>query len=678
LVVWHTLRSAGSDAPYEERVALYRAGIRLYLRLLALHLARQTGRIPYRNAGPNGPNDPSSVRASIASDLEQIDSMLSVEGTDLPGYPQSSRKHPPLLRCEGGARGGGAPLDRRVQDAVLNTPSLLEIVSDSALETIHTDNSPVTALSAVYQTFLAHAPSDGPRFSLERSSDLVKRQGSFYTRPVLARAVIEDALRPIRTRLSAHSPRVRLLDPAMGSGVFLLEAVQALVRTGVGTAAGVAEACIFGYDVDPVAVEVATLSLWIETGARRHILARNLRQRDVVREGLLEDLGRFDVVVGNPPWGATFTAADRKAIREGRGLSSTESFDSFKLFLELAADCSEGTIGMIVPRAFLNGAMHSETRDLLLRRFAPYEVRTLDAAEFPLAVAPACSVIFGPRPGPRQIVHHAADESNQAPCPRRQIPARFWTRDRFPLGDGALLEFVERLGRNHPALGQIAHLYRVRDAGINYNRASIARRILYDGEVPEHPGDLPRYRGRNFTRYGTVQQGGWLRHDARLQLQPGERLYLSPDTYDLPEKVVFRQTADRITATLDRSRMVMGRSVIAVVATDPATLFPLLACLNSRLFTCLYRALAGEEGRVLAQVKVNTISLLPLPAACLAGSTDRAWVQLGEIARVRLTEPGDCLQLDQEIDLAVCALFGLTAAEAAAVDVFSPRNFQEY
>ena len=164
----------------------------------------------------------------------------------------------------------------------------------------------------------------------------------------------------------------------------------------------------------------------------------------------------------------------------------------------------------------------------------------------------------------------------------------------------------------------------------------------------------------------------------RLRLEAGDRLYLSHDTYDLPEKIVFRQTADRIIATLDRSRMAMGRSVIAVVAIGTASLLPLLACLNSRLFTCLYRALAGEEGRVLPQVKVKTILLLPLPGACLEGSNNPAWVRLGESARRRLAEPSDCIELDEEIDRAVYALFGISAPEIAAIEATSGPNLQGY
>ena len=95
-VARHLLPADGTDAPYEERVALYRAGIRLYLRLIALHLARQTGRIP----SSDEPANDRTLQPSIAVGLTHIDSMLSQESTGLPGPPQGPH-HVPLYRAAG-------------------------------------------------------------------------------------------------------------------------------------------------------------------------------------------------------------------------------------------------------------------------------------------------------------------------------------------------------------------------------------------------------------------------------------------------------------------------------------------------------------------------------------------------------------------------------------------------
>jgi hypothetical protein len=130
----------------------------------------------------------------------------------------------------------------------------------------------------------------------------------------------------------------------------------------------------------------------------------------------------------------------------------------------------------------------------------------------------------------------------------------------------------------------------------------------------------------------------------------------------LPAKIVLRQTADRLVATVDYTRMVMGRSVIAVVVKDPAWLLPLLAWLNSAPVTGLYRTLAGEEGRVLPQVKVARLHALPIPAH---DQEEAAWKCLGALGQRLLAADGSDTTAEGEIDLLVTRMYGLTERDAA-------------
>jgi hypothetical protein len=197
-----------------------------------------------------------------------------------------------------------------------------------------------------------------------------------------------------------------------------------------------------------------------------------------------------------------------------------------------------------------------------------------------------------------------------------------------------------------------------------------------------------------------------LRHNARALLYAGETLSLGWPTYRLEEKIVLRQTADRPIATLDRSRMAMGRSVIAIAACGGGSLRGMLACLNSRLMTTLYRALSGEEGRILPQVKVGTILRLPLPAVSasplppgilasveeglaedvpgLLSATTRspmlAWAALDRLAERMLQTGGQDPGHDGLIDIIMENLYGVTEGEqtillpAAADDPRSTRR----
>jgi hypothetical protein len=129
----------------------------------------------------------------------------------------------------------------------------------------------------------------------------------------------------------------------------------------------------------------------------------------------------------------------------------------------------------------------------------------------------------------------------------------------------------------------------------------------------------------------------------------------------LPEKIVLRQTADRVIATIDRSGMVMGRSVIAITSARAELLLALLACLNSRLVLALYQALSGEAGRILPQVKVARLHALPIPRGLVENSEESR--QLACLAATMLAVEGRDPSLDRRLDREVSTLYGIEERE---------------
>jgi len=116
--------------------------------------------------------------------------------------------------------------------------------------------------------------------------------GSYYTPQHIVELMIEDSVGRLVADVEARADgdervdgllNLRVCDPAMGSGHFLVEAVsyiaRAIVRAG-GEAASVddtdlqaarrrvVERCVYGVDPNPLAVELAKLSLWLATVAR--------------------------------------------------------------------------------------------------------------------------------------------------------------------------------------------------------------------------------------------------------------------------------------------------------------------------------------------------------------------------------------------------------------------------
>lgn len=114
-----------------------------------------------------------------------------------------------------------------------------------------------------------------------------KTSGSYYTPQFIVEYIVEHTLGPLvkECKTAEQVLQLRVLDPAMGSGHFLVEATNFLARklSEPGVYQGedqddesdlallkrlVVERCIYGVDINALAVELAKLSLWLDTVAK--------------------------------------------------------------------------------------------------------------------------------------------------------------------------------------------------------------------------------------------------------------------------------------------------------------------------------------------------------------------------------------------------------------------------
>lgn len=147
-----------------------------------------------------------------------------------------------------------------------------------------------------------------------------KKTGSYYTPDPFVHQLIKTALDPIiekRLHSSSASPEetllaLRVIDPSCGSGHFLLAAARriadklAFVRSADGVVTpenyrlalrDVVQHCIYGVDLNPLAVELAKMALWLEgyaEGKPLSFLDHHLKVGNSL-------LGVFDL--NNPKWG---------------------------------------------------------------------------------------------------------------------------------------------------------------------------------------------------------------------------------------------------------------------------------------------------------------------------------------------------------------------------------------
>ena len=126
-------------------------------------------------------------------------------------------------------------------------------------------------------------------------TDERRRSGSHYTPRTLTEPIVSEALRPVLERLGPDARPdeildLKVLDPATGSGAFLVEACRQLSARLVEAWSMhggppelpadedellhaqrlVAQRCLYGVDRNPMAIDLARLSLWLVTLARDH------------------------------------------------------------------------------------------------------------------------------------------------------------------------------------------------------------------------------------------------------------------------------------------------------------------------------------------------------------------------------------------------------------------------
>ena len=144
----------------------------------------------------------------------------------------------------------------------------------------------VEQLGSVYERVLEYVPTRTETTIAMAPSGRRKRTGTFYTPRAMTEYLVRRTLAPL---VQGAAPErilsLRVLDPSMGSGAFLVAACRylasayeaALVEDGAVAAADispadragfrrtVAQRCLYGVDANPTAVQLSRLSLWLCT-----------------------------------------------------------------------------------------------------------------------------------------------------------------------------------------------------------------------------------------------------------------------------------------------------------------------------------------------------------------------------------------------------------------------------
>lgn len=227
---------------------------------------------------------------------------------------------------------------------------------------------------------------------------------------------------------------LKILDPACGSGIFLVKAYQRLVhrwktahgKPKVDDLRGLLSNNLFGVDKNHDAVRVASFSLYLamcDEIEPKHVWQKNvwfprLRDKRLIESDFFEEnkdgfqtsqnRETYDLALGNAPWGHASETPESK--RWARMWSwSIPNRDFGPLFLPKCAALTKanGKIAMLQPAGAMLFNRHSTAkkfREKFFSKFSVEKVINLSALRFGLfksAVSPACIVVMRPK-GPSE------------------------------------------------------------------------------------------------------------------------------------------------------------------------------------------------------------------------------------------------------------------------------------
>lgn len=286
------------------------------------------------------------------------------------------------------------------------------------------DAIPLEFISSIYEEFVTKQKKDDTRSVPVGEAPGAEAAGVHYTPSHLVDLVLDEVL-----PWDGAEYDIKILDPACGSGVFLVKAFQRLVhrwknargKPGVGDLRRLLERNLFGVDKERHAVRVASFSLYLamcdEIEPRlvwqKNVSFPRLRDRRLVESDFFaEDKGGFcttrdretyELVVGNAPWGfATDTAESREWAKQWGWKVPNRNLGP--LFLCKCAHLVKpnGRIAMLQPAGAMLFNRHSTAASFRRKFFSTYGVEkivNLSSLRFGLfrnAVSPACMVVMHP------------------------------------------------------------------------------------------------------------------------------------------------------------------------------------------------------------------------------------------------------------------------------------------
>ena len=440
-----------------------------------------------------------------------------------------------------------------------------------------------------------------------------------------------------------------ICDPACGSGAFLNQALDYLITEHkyidelqaklFGDAMvlsdvekSILENNLFGVDINEESVEIAKLSLWLRTAQPNRKL-NDLNNNIKCGNSLIDDptvagdkafnwqqefpqvvkKGGFDVVIGNPPWGAKLDEVSCDFLITKYPIVPTKIKDTYLYFILLALKelKKEGVLGFIVPNTWLLINNTSEFRNHILNLEITHLIDHGDNV-FEDAIVESSTIILKNKyegegkvqtsklRNGKEIINHLVDKKMWLSDPLNRIVVE------LKPGNFELLRKIEN--KTHPFEKTSEIIFGIKPYQVGHgtpvqNREMVNNRI-YHSKSKINEDWHPLVTGTDVNRY-------YLDFNNNEYIYYGKNLmYPSSESKINSEKILLRRTSHDLRAVIDNKCFYPQNSLFII--TSSFNLKYLVSLLNSKLFDFIYKTKCPQVGKVFAEVKPSIIKSLPI------------------------------------------------------------------
>ncbi|MDT0295175.1 Eco57I restriction-modification methylase domain-containing protein [Mesonia ostreae] len=435
--------------------------------------------------------------------------------------------------------------------------------------------------------------------------------------------------------------QITICDPACGSGAFLNQALDFLIKEhtyidelktkilGGGLQFPdientILENNIYGVDLNEESVEIAKLSLWLRTAQPRrklNDLSSNIKCGNSLIDSksiagdkafkweiefpVIFAKGGFDVVIGNPPYVRSRELFNDQEKNYYLKYYTTTSYqlDLYKLFIEKSCNLinDQGVLSFITPSVFLTNDYDKPLRKFILEKHLLEKVVSSEKDIF--EGASVKTVIFIISKNSNSKSTEFISIHNNEFFFKKKIPVSVFIEQDYLINENFKIESLSIILKMNK-FSRIGKHYEVK------NGVKVRKDLLYNVKRDEY--HKPFVLGKNIDSYYYSYDNIYIDYKVENEKLFTNQAFRTPQIFEEDKLIVRQILGDKIKTCFDKSKIYTDQTTYVInKKEEDCELLYLLCILNSRLIYYYFKNTFSDNKKTFPKVKRSQLLELP-------------------------------------------------------------------